>query len=174
MCITSIFEIMVHDQEKTGKHWFKGINLTQMTTTGGQSITELVLLKSWCRLFSSGDHGNNEHLQAAEVQAGAERLQPLHYHWAPLCVGLPAEGLHPSDRQYLQEYPRGRAQAIGLTGLGMMRNSAQRGMWVSSAYCSVSYLMKPWACSQVEPWTEVWRSQWKKLCHVSWVYRQQQ
>lgn len=73
-----------------------------------------------CGSLPSGDHGNDQHLQAAEVPSCAERLQPLGCLRPSVCVGLRAEELHSSNRLHLSEHPRWRAQALELTCVGMM------------------------------------------------------
>lgn len=65
--------------------------------------------------FHSGGDGDDEHLQAAEVPAGAEWLQPLDDLRPPVYTGLPAEELHSSNRQHLPERPRWRTQAVEVT-----------------------------------------------------------
>lgn len=80
-----------------------------MTSRGGKTLLPLPPPPP-----PAGGDGADEHLQAAEVPAGPERVQPLPGPGSPLCSGLPAEELRSSHRQRLPASPAGRTPAVGL------------------------------------------------------------
>lgn len=71
-----------------------------------------VVETSAVRLPPPGGDGDDQHLQAAEVPAGAEWIRPLQDPGPPLRPGLPAGELRSSDGRRLPEHPVRRAQAL--------------------------------------------------------------
>jgi len=63
-------------------------------------------------VFSSGCHGDDEHLQAAEVPAGAERLRPGRHLRPALRAGLPAAELRSPHGEHLPQHHGRRTQAV--------------------------------------------------------------